>query len=150
MRTRLLAIPLTLALLASLALAAGASASVNWKVHGRGFGHGVGMSAYGAYGFAKHGKSYRFILKHYYTGIAIEPIAKPRVVRVLLGSSSGDVEFSGATSACRTQLDPARSYEAHRIGNAIRLRSSGGKLLARCGASTFTATTRCSLSSNAR
>ncbi len=134
MRSRLLAILLSLALLASLALAAGASAAVSWIVHGRGFGHGVGMSAYGAYGYAKHGKTYRFILGHYYTGTTVEPIAKPRVIRVLLGASSGDVEFSGATSACRTQLDPARSYEAHRIGNAIRLRSSGGKLVARCGA----------------
>jgi stage II sporulation protein D len=134
MRSRLLAIPLTLALLASMALAASASAGVSWIVHGRGFGHGVGMSAYGAYGYALHGKSYRFILGHYYTGTTVEPIEKPRVVRVLLGTSSGDVEFSGATSACRTQLDPSRSYEAHRIGDAVRLRSSGGKPLAKCGA----------------
>ncbi len=41
---------------------------VSWVVHGRGFGHGVGMSAYGAYGYALHGKGYRFILGHYYTG----------------------------------------------------------------------------------
>jgi stage II sporulation protein D len=134
MRSRLLAIPLTLALLASMALAASASAGVSWIVHGRGFGHGVGMSAYGAYGYALHGKSYRFILGHYYTGTTVEPIEKPRVVRVLLGTSSGDVEFSGATSACRTQLDPSRSYEAHRIGDAVRLRSSGGKPVAKCGA----------------
>lgn len=132
MRSRLLVIPLALA--CALTLVASASASVSWVVHGRGFGHGVGMSAYGAYGYALHGKSYRFILGHYYTGTTVEPVAKPRVVRVLLGTSSGDVEFSGATSACRTQLDPQRSYEAHRVGNGVRLRSSGGKLLAKCGA----------------
>ena len=33
----------------------GAQASVSWVVHGRGFGHGVGMSAFGAYGYAQHG-----------------------------------------------------------------------------------------------
>ena len=125
-----------LAALASLAafVPAAAVASVNWVVHGRGFGHGVGMSAYGAYGYALHGKSYRFILGHYYTGTTVGTFDKPRSVRVLLGTSSGDVGFSGATSACRTKLDPARNYEAHRIGNAVRLRSSGGKLLAKCGA----------------
>lgn len=132
MRSRLLIFPLALA--CALTLVASASAAVSWVVHGRGFGHGVGMSAYGAYGYALHGKSYSFILGHYYTGTTIEPIEKPRVVRVLLGTSSGDVQFSGATSACRTQLDPKRNYEAHRVGNAVRLRSSGGKPLANCGA----------------
>ncbi len=129
---RLLAL---LAAVASLAaIPAAASASVNWVVHGRGFGHGVGMSAYGAYGYAQHGKGYRFILGHYYTGTTVGSFEKARSIRVLLGASSGDVGFSGATSACRTKLDPARNYEAHRIGNAVRLRSSGGKLLAKCGA----------------
>ncbi|HXQ89418.1 MAG TPA: hypothetical protein VN733_07225, partial [Solirubrobacterales bacterium] len=50
---------------------AAAQASVSWVVHGRGFGHGVGMSAYGAYGYAKAGKGYRFILGHYYRGTTI-------------------------------------------------------------------------------
>lgn len=129
---RLLALLAALASLAAVVPAA-ASASVNWVVHGRGFGHGVGMSAYGAYGYALHGKSYRFILGHYYTGTTVGTFDKARSVRVLLGASAGDVGFSGATSACRTKLDPARNYEAHRIGNAVRLRSSGGKLLAKCG-----------------
>jgi stage II sporulation protein D len=122
-----------LVLSASLALSASAAASVNWVVHGRGFGHGVGMSAYGAYGFALHGKDYRFILGHYFRGTALGALDKPRVVRVLLDISPGDVGFSGATGACGVPLDPARSYEAHRSGNSVRLRSSGGKRLAECG-----------------
>ncbi len=36
---------------------------------GRGWGHGVGMCQYGAYGLAKMGLKYDDILKHYYTGI---------------------------------------------------------------------------------
>jgi stage II sporulation protein D len=111
----------------------GARASVNWVVHGRGFGHGVGMSAYGAYGYAKAGKNYRFILGHYYTGTSLGTLEKTRVVRVLLDISPREVEFSGATSACGAQLDPGRSYEAHRVGGAVKLRSSGGKPLANCG-----------------
>jgi stage II sporulation protein D len=110
-----------------------ASASVSWIVHGRGFGHGVGMSAYGAYGYAKHGKGYRFILGHYYLGTSLGTLEQTRVVRVLLGIEGGDVGFSGATSACGQRLDPKRSYEAHRNGSSMRLRSSGGKTLANCG-----------------
>jgi stage II sporulation protein D len=123
-----------LAVLASLAtLAPAARAGVSWIVHGRGFGHGVGMSAYGAYGFALHGKGYRFILGHYYAGTTIGTLSAPRVVRVLLDISSDDLGFSGATSACGVTLDPERSYEAHRSGNSVRLRSSGGKRVAECG-----------------
>jgi stage II sporulation protein D len=107
--------------------------SVSWIVHGRGFGHGVGMSAYGAYGYAKHGKGYRFILGHYYSGASLGTVTGARVVRVLLGIESGDVVFSRATSACGRRLDPRRSYEAHRAGSSVRLRSSGGRPLARCG-----------------
>ena len=132
-RARLLALLAALASLAAFVPAA-ASASVSWVVHGRGFGHGVGMSAYGAYGYALHGKGYRFILGHYYKGTTVGSFGKPSTIRVLLGTTSGDVGFSGATSACRVKLDPARNYEAHRIGNSVRLRSSGGKLLAKCGA----------------
>ena len=121
------------ALLLVLVYPISSQASVNWIVHGRGFGHGVGMSAYGAYGYAKHGKGYRFILGHYYQGTTIGTLEKPRVVRVLLDISPGDVEFSGATSACGLQLDPGRSYEAHRVARSVKLRTSGGKPLANCG-----------------
>jgi len=38
---------------------------------GRGFGHGVGMSQWGARGMALAGRDYTTILKHFYTGIAI-------------------------------------------------------------------------------
>lgn len=37
----------------------------------RGYGHGVGMSQYGANGMAKDGYNYKQILKHYYTGVEI-------------------------------------------------------------------------------
>jgi stage II sporulation protein D len=122
------------AALAGLAtFAPAANAGVDWVVHGRGFGHGVGMSAYGAYGYALHGKSHEFILSHYFTGTTIGTLSGPRVVRVLLDVSSEDVGFSAATSACGEALDPARSYEAHRTGDAVVLRSSDGKRLASCG-----------------
>ncbi len=39
-----------------------------------GYGHGVGMSQYGALGMAKEGYKYYDILKYYYTGITIDKI----------------------------------------------------------------------------
>jgi stage II sporulation protein D len=120
-------------LLLFLLLAPSASASVSWVVRGHGFGHGVGVSQYGAYGYARHGKGYRFILAHYYTGTTIGQISGPHVVRVLLDISPGDVGFSGATSACGVALEPGHDYEAHRDGSRVKLRSSGGKPLADCG-----------------
>jgi stage II sporulation protein D len=122
-----------LALLLFLCLAPSAQASVSWVVRGHGFGHGVGVSQYGAYGFALHGKDYRFILAHYYQGSTISLVEGAKVVRVLLDISPGDIGFSGATSACGVALDPARSYEAHRDGARVKLRSSAGKPLADCG-----------------
>jgi stage II sporulation protein D len=42
---------------------------VSYSFTGRGWGHGVGMCQYGAYGLGKMGVKYDQILKHYYTGI---------------------------------------------------------------------------------
>jgi stage II sporulation protein D len=128
-----------LALLAALActcgaLATNARAQVGWVVHGHGFGHGVGLSAYGAYGYALHGKGFKFILGHYYPGTSLGQVSGPHVVRVLLETASGDVTFSEATGACGVKLEPTRSYEAHRFGGSVVLRTSGGKPLKRCGA----------------
>ncbi|NET50623.1 MAG: SpoIID/LytB domain-containing protein [Merismopedia sp. SIO2A8] len=39
-----------------------------FSVYGRGFGHGVGMSQWGAYGMANQGYNYQQILGHYYQG----------------------------------------------------------------------------------
>ncbi len=121
------------ALLIFFLLTSAADASVSWVVKGRGFGHGVGMSQYGAYGFAKHGESYPEILAHYYSGTTLGQLTAARVVRVLLDVENGDVGFSGATSACGIALEPSREYEAHRTGSVVKLRSSAGKPLADCG-----------------
>jgi stage II sporulation protein D len=40
-------------------------------VKGRGYGHGVGMSQWGAYALALRGKSYEDILRHYYRGAVL-------------------------------------------------------------------------------
>lgn len=46
----------------------------NISITTRGYGHGVGMSQYGTNEYAKLGYSYEWILKHYYTGIALKKL----------------------------------------------------------------------------
>jgi stage II sporulation protein D len=45
------------------------------EVSGRGFGHGVGMSQWGAYALALRGYDYRAILGHYYRGAELQPFS---------------------------------------------------------------------------
>ncbi|MDE2901520.1 MAG: SpoIID/LytB domain-containing protein [Chloroflexota bacterium] len=45
-------------------------------VNGRGFGHGVGMSQWGAQGMARAGHSFDEILRHYYQGIELERVGE--------------------------------------------------------------------------
>jgi stage II sporulation protein D len=44
----------------------------NYTFNGRGWGHGIGMSQYGARQMAAEGFTYKEILKHYYTGVNIQ------------------------------------------------------------------------------
>ena len=44
----------------------------SYHFQGGGFGHGVGMSQYGAYGQARAGRSHREILDHYFAGTTLE------------------------------------------------------------------------------
>jgi stage II sporulation protein D len=52
--------------------------------HGRGYGHGVGMSQYGARGRALAGQDSSTILGHYYQGVALVPIDPATRIRVLV------------------------------------------------------------------
>src|SRR3954454_153513 len=53
---------------------------------GHGWGHGLGMSQWGAYGYAKRGWTYDRILAHYYSGTTLGP-ARISTVRVLLAQA---------------------------------------------------------------
>ncbi len=122
-----------LALAAALAgLALPASAAADWTVPGRGFGHGVGMSQYGAYGFAKHGKGYKSILQHYYKGVSVSR-AKTRSVKVLLTSGVGSLPFSGASKACGHRINGSDTYSFRIDSGAITLRRPNGSKLGGCG-----------------
>lgn len=64
-------------------LPAGATTDTQFSMSGRGWGHGIGMSQYGAQGYALHGWTYKQIITHYYTGVTLGQ-TKNATVRVLL------------------------------------------------------------------
>jgi stage II sporulation protein D len=80
-----------------LLIAAGPAAAYTsqyeFTINGHGWGHGIGMSQWGAYGYAKHGWKYKAILRHYYTGISFSNVADS-VIRVRLRSGLGSVKVS--------------------------------------------------------
>ncbi len=64
---------------------------------GHGWGHGVGMSQYGAYGYAQHGATYDEILAHYYPGTTLGP-APAKTIRVLLADRKKKVMIASDAS----------------------------------------------------
>jgi stage II sporulation protein D len=94
-----------------LALAASASAgpvapaptkpaavtATTFLVSGRGWGHGVGMSQYGALGYANDGWTYDQILAHFYTGAELGPAVVARV-RVLVAEARPSIKVRSAST----------------------------------------------------
>jgi stage II sporulation protein D len=116
---------ITIAALAVSAVAAApAGAATKFTIRGAGFGHGVGMSQYGAMGYAQHGARYDAILAHYYTGTKLGTTSPAQPVRVLLSSSLAP-SFTGATRAGNRTLSPSRTYtaRAHGVGSVDLLRA---------------------------
>jgi stage II sporulation protein D len=95
--------------LAALTLLVAAGPAGAWTsetaflIDGHGWGHGVGMSQWGCYGYAKHGWKYKAILKHYYTGIAFSAAANSDIrVRLRSGLSAVKVSCPKAYTATGT------------------------------------------------
>src|SRR3954467_1715806 len=110
--TRLLSIVTATLLLASAAPAE--AAKTTFTIRGAGFGHGVGMSQYGAMGYAQHGWTAASILAHYYSGTALGTTDPTRTVRIQLVAQTGWARISGAAQAGSRRLDPGKSYVVRR------------------------------------
>jgi stage II sporulation protein D len=101
-------------------------------IRGAGFGHGVGMSQYGALGLAQRGWTYQAILAHYYTGTSIQPLPAAQNVRVLL-KSGADAKISGATAVAGSgiALDPSATYRVFPSGlSRLAVADPTGRVLA--------------------
>ncbi len=95
-------------------------------ISGRGWGHGVGLAQWGAYGFAKQGATYDEILAHYYRGTTLGPAGVSRV-RVLL--AQGQSQLSVSSVAPFTARDGAGKLwhlaaGSQTVGPGLRLRTT--------------------------
>ncbi len=66
------------------------------RIQGRGWGHGSGMSQWGAHGLALEGLGYVDILRHYYTGVEVGPVETHRPIDVGVAWARPEVQVSGA------------------------------------------------------
>jgi stage II sporulation protein D len=117
----------------ALAAPAAADGAVRHVIRGAGFGHGIGMSQYGAYGFALEGSGFADILAHYYKGTQLST-APSRPVRVLLQPVDPYIRVQGATSANGRRLSAGTTYVARPSGSRILVTASGGRRVARFAA----------------
>lgn len=65
------------------------------RIVGRGWGHGVGMSQWGAHGLASRGANYVDILTHYYTGVQIARVEDPGPIEVGVDWGRSSVSVTG-------------------------------------------------------
>ncbi|HVM17380.1 MAG TPA: SpoIID/LytB domain-containing protein [Gaiellaceae bacterium] len=116
-----------LAVVSALAVPSGAGAAAMLLVDGRGWGHGIGMSQWGAQGFALQGSGYRAILAHYYPGTTLAPAPASRVRALVAEKPNVAISSAGAlavrdAAGATLQLEPG----TYRLGPALRLQRAGG------------------------
>ena len=100
-------------------------------VSGHGWGHGVGLAQYGAYGYALHGWTWDKIVAHYYPGTTLGQ-APARTVRVLLAAGTRRAVVSSTSPF--TVTDGAGKVHKlaagmQAIGTGLKLRLSVAKPL---------------------
>lgn len=101
-------ITITLALSATALQAKAAEVPSRFEFRGSGYGHGVGMSQFGAYGQAREGKSGPEIATYYYPGTSVETVDDSSFVRVNIADKVATVGFS--VEAASGSAQPMRIY----------------------------------------
>ena len=83
-----------------------AQATDTFRFHGSGYGHGIGMSQWGAYGLATDGWSHQRILKHFYTDTRVVTSSTlPAKLRVGLTSGRSTIHLGARNGPVRLWLD---------------------------------------------
>ena len=119
-----------LTLVSDLVAAGPASAgSKAFTFYGSGFGHGVGMSQWGAFGLARQGWNYKKILTHYYSHTRVRKTKKePRTIRVGLSQSDHEYRIEAEGGPVKIVVDnPKHGTVVGTVpgGKKWRIRTSG-------------------------
>jgi SpoIID/LytB domain protein len=97
-----------------------AVAPAAFTIHGAGYGHGIGMSQYGAHGMALRGHSASRILSFYYGGAKAGSVRLPATIRVGLLQANRDPSVGGQLKRVRV-----RGLEVPGLGGSGRITVSG-------------------------
>ena len=112
------------------------------RITAGGDGHGIGMSQYGAEGYAEHGASAAQILAHYFTGTSLGTVDANQTVRVLLTTHGAG--FAGATGVsapgAQATLQAADTYTVSVDHQGRLVLTTGGHALRRRFAAPLTVT----------
>jgi len=96
-----------------------------WQVNGRGYGHGIGMSQYGAQGAALEGLDYKQIVSYYYPGTDWETVKGN--VRVLISAdTSPDLQVKPDVGLTLRDLGDRTSWKLPRGDGIDRWRMIAG------------------------
>jgi stage II sporulation protein D len=91
---------------------------------GHGWGHGIGLAQYGAYGYALHGWTYDQIVAHYYPGTTLGEAPLKRVRVLLVPGSKRVVVSSPAPFSVRDASGKSHKLPAgaQQLGPGLKLR----------------------------
>jgi SpoIID/LytB domain protein len=118
-------------------VARGATVPSTFSFAGSGWGHGVGLSQYGAYGQATEGRSAEQILRHYYKGSTVGAYRDDMNLRVNLAYqstkvrlrveavSTGSPRLEVTTSGKTIKAGPKDILELKPSGRSIEVRKNG-------------------------
>lgn len=143
------AAPATTDTAAATSSARASAAPTSWTFSGGGFGHGVGMSQYGAYAQAKAGRTAQQILAFYYQGTTYDAVADTQVIRVNVVRGASTTSIAGvatATSGGKLTITAGGRTMTPAAGQTVSLRRSSGNVVATCSTCSPTSVTGTSVS----
>jgi SpoIID/LytB domain protein len=124
----LLAAVSAIALMLTTAAQPAISGPSSYHFSGGGFGHGVGMSQWGAHGMGDKGIAYQDILAHYYTGTAVQAQAQPGPLRIWLATDGSGSPGTTLTAGGNVQAIVAGNVVATATsGQTMRVTNEGGR-----------------------
>ena len=96
---------------------------------GAGWGHGKGMSQYGAYGAASKGLKYDEILDFYYPGTTLDGLASGNLIRVWISADTDHILHFRPVSGLRVKDSAGKSVTLPSTSKyrKWRILKSGGK-----------------------
>ena len=122
------------------------SGPAEFRMFGAGFGHGLGLSQWGAFGLAKQGWGPSKILKHFYSGTRVDREGSPpKNLRIGLVQGKGSVRLEAQVGPVEIRLGdqpsgtvvatipPGETWEVRATGSEYRIVDSTGATVDRVG-----------------